>query len=336
MLGNRICVIPILLPRHPRYLQKYSDMARLNVVVDSDDELPELSILLAKKTLSDGLQHPQHCQPTSAPTIQRVLPLSSREKKPQSGISAGAPKKQRSLKLEHVDSLRLPLTSLDGLPSGQGRCSAINLRSSPQKAVRYPPQQEPARASFSEPSNSEDDCSDHMSDFVVSDSESDDVYADIVRQSHVSLPKYRRQSPPNHFSKTTPSPRSVRKRNLEGAALSPKKEAIKANAVGCNERESFLPTVGAVRQDHENSLERTRSILKLFVFMNHAIISGCAEFSLVVPPRCSNHPQGPVLSIELSHPRLSIRSQSSFPQPNECIYRSRLIDRVLTPSGAKK
>ncbi|KAL9019488.1 MAG: hypothetical protein Q9185_003280 [Variospora sp. 1 TL-2023] len=161
-------------------------MARLNVVVDSDDELPELSTLLAKKTLSDGLQHSQPCQPISAPIIQRVLPSSSREKKPQPGISAGAPKKQRSLKLEHVDSLRLPLTSLDDLPSGQGPCSAMNLRLSPHKAVRYPPQQKPARASFSEPSNSEDDCSDYMSDFIVSDSESDDVYAGIKERSDVS------------------------------------------------------------------------------------------------------------------------------------------------------
>ncbi|KAL8966898.1 MAG: hypothetical protein Q9197_005730 [Variospora fuerteventurae] len=172
-------------------------MARLNVVVDSDDELPELSTLLAKKTLSDGLQHRQPCQPTSAPTIQRVLPSSSREKKPQPGISAGAPKKQRSLKLEHVDSLRLPLTSLDDLPSGQGPCSAMNLRLSPHKAVRYPPQQKPARASFSEPSNSEDDCSDHMSDFIVSDSESDDVYADIskllspTKRVHIPLSPHR-------------------------------------------------------------------------------------------------------------------------------------------------
>lgn len=268
-------------PHHPRNLHNHNNMARLNVIIDSDDDLPELSTLLARSTIANERQHPPPSQSKSA---QQYLPSSSCEK-PGSGIAparTGSAKKQRSLKLAHVGSLRIPLTGLDGLPSGKGPLSTTSyIRSSPRKAVRSPPQREPIRASFTGSSDFEDDFSDHMSDFIVSDWESDGVYGDYTQQSHNPLPKRQSQTPVDLFPKRHFPPRNIKAKNLDETASLPKDEAVKASAAGSLGEESLLhvmPTAGTVWKDHESSLERSRSVLKLFVFKTHVMTPGYAEF----------------------------------------------------------
>ncbi|KAI4208685.1 MAG: hypothetical protein LQ348_000006 [Seirophora lacunosa] len=240
-------------------------MARLNVIIDSDDDLPELSTLLARSTIANERQHPPPSQSKSA---RQYLPSSSCEK-PGSGIAparTGSAKKQRSLKLAHAGSLRIPLTGLDGLPLGKGPLSTTSyIRSSPRKAVRSPPQREPIRASFTGSSDFEDDFSDHMSDFIVSDWESDGVYGDYTQQSHNPLPKRQSQTPVDLFPKRHFPPRNIKAKNLDETASLPKDEAVKASAAGYLGGESLLhvmPTAGTVWKDHESSLERSRSVLK--------------------------------------------------------------------------
>lgn len=169
--------------QHPR-----KNMARLNGVTGSGDELPDIADLLkkAKITFGTSLQN-QHDRPNSSTSPAKT---------------AAQDRRQRPLRIAHVNSLLLPLTnpSPQRLKDIQGRTGTegkivkgsfialsqdkhrdgkddgtsegIKLRSSPRKAVR-----ERVDYSTCTPVH-ENDCGlhsdsssqDHLSDFIVDDS----------------------------------------------------------------------------------------------------------------------------------------------------------------------
>ncbi|KAL8909315.1 MAG: hypothetical protein Q9207_000325 [Kuettlingeria erythrocarpa] len=115
----------------------------------------------------------------------------------QRSSNTGTKSQQRALKLMHVDSLLLALAPVDGTSSEKGLLSGNNVRSSPRKA---------AALHDSDSSDHENASSDHMSDFIVPDSESDDSSGELASQSPVSPANFQRRplsftrSPARFFS----------------------------------------------------------------------------------------------------------------------------------------
>lgn len=129
-------------------------MARLNLITDSDDELPELSTLLA---------FPQKIPCNFDSSKHKDWSTESRKrstKSSQEGKGKVETSKQRPLKVAHVNSILLSLTDR-GVLSSDTRRGPNAVARKYASALRYP-------------SDSEYISSDHMSDFVVSDSDSDD------------------------------------------------------------------------------------------------------------------------------------------------------------------
>ena len=167
-------------------------MARLNIVLDSDDEFPDVSILLAGSTGQNGT-----IPKTNLGSIKNI-PLNSKP-----NISPGS-RRQRPLKLGHVNTLSLPLVdgfgvdqksssvvsrgiNLPGFEDERNRCEPLKKiitekplaftakRSSPRKAVQgsltftqFRHRRDKVQAS-DEDGSSEN----NLSDFVVNDSASD-------------------------------------------------------------------------------------------------------------------------------------------------------------------
>lgn len=79
-------------------------MARLNTtVIDSDEELPDISTLLA----------PRPGNPHKTPSSRRIreVPQDESQRAPVPVTASGSPRRQKPLKLVHVNSLLLPLAS---------------------------------------------------------------------------------------------------------------------------------------------------------------------------------------------------------------------------------
>ncbi|KAL8694012.1 MAG: hypothetical protein Q9218_001250 [Villophora microphyllina] len=145
-------------------------MARLNYIVDSDDELPELSSILAESLVLDrkneryrtGCNNKTNHSPNGAKTTLETLPIDKKETH-----------KQRPFKIAHVNSLLLSVTSQRAPYPEKGVNPEDRSRSSPRKPAKEPQKQQSLIFRSSDASDSEDVWSDHMSDFIVSDSYSD-------------------------------------------------------------------------------------------------------------------------------------------------------------------
>ncbi|KAI4233934.1 MAG: hypothetical protein LQ349_004105 [Xanthoria aureola] len=127
-------------------------MVKLNrMMISDDDEFPELSTLIAE----------EHC----SLTVHGLNPTTNLSDEKHEG------KKKRPLKIAHVNSILLSLTSRDGLSTdlSEGR-SRANVGTS----VQGPPKQKFPLSSINTPTDSDDWSSDHMSDFIVDDSDSED------------------------------------------------------------------------------------------------------------------------------------------------------------------
>ena len=168
-------------------------MARLNLIVESDDELPDVPELLANSTWKKekliGAQTKKAGKAKQLPTTALLNPELRR---------------QRPLKISHVNSLLLPVANKvrqdERLPpdaSSQSKScepprkrspfetqseskikkgpDAIGERSSPLKAARVPPVHSPIRPQPNSGLPMEEDNSpdESISDFIVSQSESD-------------------------------------------------------------------------------------------------------------------------------------------------------------------
>lgn len=144
-------------------------MVKLNRIIDSDDEFPELSTIIAEGTLSFQKQRAriQERNPSEHPSssIHGLISTTKISDEKHEG------KKQRPLKIAHVNSILLSLTSRDALSTdpSEGRT-----RPDVRRSVKSPPKQTPLLSSIDFPIDSNDWSSDHMSDFVVDGSDSED------------------------------------------------------------------------------------------------------------------------------------------------------------------
>ena len=156
-------------------------MARLNTtVIDSDDELPDVSILLAPRA--------RNSFETPSSRRTREFPQDESQKAPVLLTGTGSPRRQRSLKLIHVNSLLLPLASELRRENGVdaedsvGEITGTNKKREQQHRVAASENTQISRKGrlnsreikpgfyFSDEDISDEDS---MSDFIVDDSASD-------------------------------------------------------------------------------------------------------------------------------------------------------------------
>ncbi|KAL9002968.1 MAG: hypothetical protein Q9188_004134 [Gyalolechia gomerana] len=152
-------------------------MARLNTLADSDDELPDFSTVLAK--IKGSTQTQQSRSPTPTKDAQP-----SKFNEPPSKIQSGSNEvppvrsndfdEENSLNIAHFDSLLISFTDRDALAPRKVSARPSSLRSSPRKAGRSLAKREKYVSVSDSSSDLEDALSDHMSDFIVSDAESDE------------------------------------------------------------------------------------------------------------------------------------------------------------------
>lgn len=245
-------------------------MARLNTLLDSGDDLPELSTLFRKTTVSERQQQiqPSRANKNNRPP-ERCIPSFTYKKLPSEGVFAqeNATRKQRSLKFAHADSLLLPLSIGHGAPPDKGYRFHDNLRSNPRKAFKSPSEREKIFPSLSDTSDLEQALSDHVSDSNVSDSESDDSFEDCTSQRPVSPVRYKRQNGFTCDPAKFPLPGNPRERNREGISSSTSKEDLAISGMKGERALNENPVTGSNLGDREGSFEEPGSILKLSDFM---------------------------------------------------------------------
>ncbi|KAL8784453.1 MAG: hypothetical protein Q9213_003976 [Squamulea squamosa] len=139
-------------------------MAKLNQIADSDDELPDLSTVLAECTLLNRKQK------TLLQESKINTDSSERHCLSTQGISTETykGKKQRSLKVAHVNSILLSLTNRGTLSADQPP------NPSAQRGVKFPSEQVSVVFSPSCPSDSDDVLGKQMCDFTVDGSDSEE------------------------------------------------------------------------------------------------------------------------------------------------------------------
>ncbi|KAI4113653.1 MAG: hypothetical protein LQ338_008142, partial [Usnochroma carphineum] len=234
-----------------------------------DDELPELSTLLAKTHVYDRGQRSQPLSPTKNAQVAGRSAPSTPSKKPKPDrppTRKDATKKQRSLRSAYVDSLLLPFTTQSGLSPKERLPSRAYTRSKPRRALKSPVKSEHAISDFSS-SESENAPSDHMSDFVVSDSEMDDSYKGYAKQRHPSPRRDRDQGvilrSPTKFT----LPLGTIPMHREGSPGSFRKEALRKHGTPSRKGEQVQnrsSTTDAAPGNHDDSFEEPELILRLF------------------------------------------------------------------------
>ncbi|KAL8939893.1 MAG: hypothetical protein Q9211_002536 [Gyalolechia sp. 1 TL-2023] len=166
-------------------------MARLNTLADSDDELPDFSTILAKINGSSQMQQSQSSSPIKdAPPSKYYNPRSkikhrSNEVPP---VRSNDVNGENALKVAHVDLSLTSVMDRDALAPSNRSPRPSNLRSSPRKAGKNLARREKYLSVSDSSSDLEDALSDHMSDFIVSDAESD---GSCTEQSSLSPPQHR-------------------------------------------------------------------------------------------------------------------------------------------------
>ncbi|KAL9603656.1 MAG: hypothetical protein Q9219_000975 [cf. Caloplaca sp. 3 TL-2023] len=146
-------------------------MARLNTLSDDEHELPDLWTILAKNDLVTDRSRSSVGNDAQG-SKHHPSWTESRNRQPQIvATDATNLKKHTPLKIAHVDSLLISLTNGHGASSRSGY-----LRS---------------RGCSIASSNAEDDISDHLSDFIVPDSSSDESYEEYASKKYRSPTKHK-------------------------------------------------------------------------------------------------------------------------------------------------
>ncbi|KAL8699769.1 MAG: hypothetical protein Q9201_005814 [Fulgogasparrea decipioides] len=218
-------------------------MARLNNLVDSEDEFPELSAILAKGLVidqkhepqSDGLSNDTRLTKPFVSKIEprpKLLPTDRRENT----------KANRPLKVAHVNSLLLSFQSQAPLSPRKGVISRNETRPGPRNQAGRLESQDYFVSVSKDSSDLDDVASDHMSDFIVpdSDSDSDEEYEDTGRQDPL-WSKYQDERNESTHSPSKPSSQHHGKANYLGRS---QRSSLKEAAVAiepAQQRES-LPT----------------------------------------------------------------------------------------------
>ncbi|KAL8658386.1 MAG: hypothetical protein Q9226_001030 [Calogaya cf. arnoldii] len=174
-------------------------MVKLNRVLDSDDELPELSTIIAEGTFLSFQKQKARLPESSGKTNPWERPRSTIH-----GLNSTTElldekheaKKQRPLKIAHVNSILLSLTNRGALsidpPNGRRRPNVRN-------PVRGPRKQTSSLSSVISPIESEGSSSDSISGFIVDDSESEDSEESSHEPTKRCLPS-RTQNNPQEIS----------------------------------------------------------------------------------------------------------------------------------------
>lgn len=216
-------------------------MAKLNELVESDDELPDFSTILARIQNSTQRQSSSSIKDvhTSTASLPRSkITLDSNKSLPKHSCEIY---EQNSLETCHVDpSLIKTLPDQVVVASKKGPLRRSNpIVHSPKRDGRSLT----GRTKYAPISNSsldyEDMLSDHMSEFIVSDAESDE-------SSEVSLPSH-----------------AWTFRNDRAPARPRKKVSSKKELIGRTHCHSRIIHSGAVQDEHGSIFQDTGSILKL-------------------------------------------------------------------------
>ncbi|KAL8713940.1 MAG: hypothetical protein Q9220_002086 [cf. Caloplaca sp. 1 TL-2023] len=144
-------------------------MARLTILNDSDDELPNLSAILR------GLS-PKQRSSGSANGAERTP-------RQQSSTQKRVEKKQRLLKVTHVNALLLPIAEQGFSYDGNHDQPNSKIGSSPRQRLSNPRKQLLYHSESNVSSDVEHASSDHLSDFIVPDSDSEDSDQDFAKKS---------------------------------------------------------------------------------------------------------------------------------------------------------
>ncbi|KAL8684412.1 MAG: hypothetical protein Q9224_006368, partial [Gallowayella concinna] len=270
-------------------------MARLSRMTDSsDEELPDLSTILAKRAVFAPKE--RACPPESTNTLNPSKHNHSsteserwNRKSSQEG-KTGRPK-QRPLKVAHVDSIHLSLTD-------QGQLSPEARREPNSVAQKYgkrPLEQDLLASVVACSSDLEYGSSDHMSDFIVSDSDSNDngeTSRDPTRRLVPSYTQYHLQ-PNDVCSSSRPSPkgRGIRSwknpqnilHNDDVAVRQDKSQARKGSQVHGLGKASCIVT-GKMG----DTFEEPNSILKLSPPVNRAVTPPRSPTKLKLPSPAKN------------------------------------------------
>ena len=242
-------------------------MARLNTIIDSDDEFPELSSILARIAIPtqqqqpspSSLTHPSKrssCSSDCGNSQERIQPLSSDDTK-----------KAIPLRIAHVDSLLLSFVNKSTLTSEKGLPSHNDIKSSPRRAVRCPPKRQNFVPASSDSSESDNSCSDHLSDFIVPDSDSDESFEDCPRHLSTSDPNFKsRRKNDSAPYRSSPTHRA-RHRYEDNSLDSPRKEPLAVRGHQSTRRRP-VPNVEdgswVDLNQNEEIFKEPNSILKLY------------------------------------------------------------------------
>ncbi|KAI4175800.1 MAG: hypothetical protein LQ343_001413 [Gyalolechia ehrenbergii] len=238
-------------------------MARLNTLADSDDELPDFSTVLAKIKGSTQTQ-----QSRSSTPIKDAQP--SKFNEPPSKIQSASNEvppvrsndfdEENSVNIAHFDSLLISFTDRDALAPRNVSARPSSLRSSPRKAGRSLAKREKYVSCSDSSSDLEDALSDHMSDFIVSDAESDES---CTVQTPVPPSKHNIQTDnAQHAPEMSLPRRAWTSRNDRAPTWSRKELPNKNQSLGRKHLQGQFLHSGAMQDGHESNFEEPDSILK--------------------------------------------------------------------------
>ncbi|KAL9028613.1 MAG: hypothetical protein Q9196_003043 [Gyalolechia fulgens] len=238
-------------------------MARLNPLADSDDELPDFSTILAKINGSSQMQQSQSSSPIKdAPPSKYYNPRSkikhrSNEVPP---VRSNDVNGENALKVAHVDLSLTSVMDRDALAPSNRSPRPSNLRSSPRKAGRNLARREKYLSVSDSSSDLEDALSDHMSDFIVSDAESD---GSCTEQSSLSPPQHRIRTDNAQSAQEIVLPRGAWTFCSErGPTWSRNEFPNKNQSLGEKYLQGQIPRRRAMQDSHESSFEEPDSKLK--------------------------------------------------------------------------
>ncbi|KAL8760325.1 MAG: hypothetical protein Q9199_000107 [Rusavskia elegans] len=282
-------------------------MVKINRIIDSDDEFPELSTIIAEGTLSFQKQRARIQEPkgntSTNPSEHPSSSIHGLNSTTKISDEKHEGKKQRPLKIAHVNSILLSLTSRDALPTDP---SKGRTRPNVRKSVKGPPKQTPLLSSINFPIDSDDWSSDHMSDFVVDDSDSEDSEGSSHGPTRRCLPS--RTEDYSQGIGFRPLPRGYSDDHEKIRRSNKPRNALRSESLGEGEptrsaatREQHIPGVenriDSVTSRHDDNFEEPISMLK---------------FS---PPSLKSPSRSPPLSQAVTPPASPTRLK--LPSPNK-------------------
>ncbi|KAL8873798.1 MAG: hypothetical protein Q9174_000784 [Haloplaca sp. 1 TL-2023] len=292
-------------------------MARLRALTESDDELPELATLLDRCAVAPrtkGQEYPGHRSKTQKSEQRLILPNSPSDKK--------ILPKQRPLKVAHVNSLLLPLTKGDisGPRSSNNNKNLWAARPTNNAKKRI------SSVSSSNTSENGEDQSDHMSDFVVpdsdGDSEEDSKNTSIQLRPGVSSYRNDRENVLFAASKTGERDRRKQTQTASPPCMFPIATAgtsrLPMRPSRCFDGSNVVSAADIAAC--EDALEEPISMLKLCGLNSWDKGRSVAKVSHSSPPRFKSPSKSPpIIKPTMTPPTSPLKSKLTSPTKRHCI-----------------